>query len=66
RLDLAASELTQLRARVGALSPQATLDRGYAIVQRADGAVARQPAELTAGELVRLRLAGGERGARIE
>ncbi|MGH3545111.1 MAG: hypothetical protein ACRDPW_04220 [Mycobacteriales bacterium] len=48
------------------LSPQATLDRGYAIVQREGGAGARQPAELTVGELVRLRLAGGERGARIQ
>ena len=66
RLDLASSELTQLRARVSSLSPQATLDRGYAIVQREGGAVVRQPAELTGGELVRLRLAGGERGARIE
>ncbi len=66
RLDMAATELTQLRARVGALSPQATLDRGYAIVQQAGGAVVRQPNDVDVGERVRLRLAGGERSARIE
>ena len=30
-------------ARVTALSPKATLDRGYAVVQRADGSVVRTP-----------------------
>ncbi len=41
RLDHADSELSHTRARVRALSPQATLDRGYALVQTEDGTVVR-------------------------
>jgi exodeoxyribonuclease VII large subunit len=42
-LDHAHTELSHTRARVRALSPQATLDRGYALVQTEDGAVVRTP-----------------------
>ena len=59
-LDRALAELAHTRARVVALSPQATLDRGYAVVQRADGAVVRDPDEVPLGERLRLRVAGGE------
>jgi len=57
-VDAAASDLDHVRARVRALSPQATLDRGYAVVQRPDGVVVRDPDEAT-GRL-RIRVAGGE------
>jgi exodeoxyribonuclease VII large subunit len=60
-LDGARSDLRHVRARVRALSPQATLDRGYAVVRRADGAVVRTPADAV-GPL-RVRVAGGEFGA---
>jgi exodeoxyribonuclease VII large subunit len=50
-----------VRARVRALSPQATLERGYAVVRRTDGGVVRAPADAT-GPL-RVRVAGGEFGA---
>jgi exodeoxyribonuclease VII large subunit len=63
RLEAARNEVEHTRARVLALSPQATLDRGYAVVQTADGAVVRDPAEVAIGERLRLRLAGGELGA---
>ncbi|MGB2840745.1 MAG: exodeoxyribonuclease VII large subunit, partial [Actinomycetes bacterium] len=43
RLEHADTELTHTRARVRALSPQATLDRGYALVQADDGSVVRTP-----------------------
>ncbi|MEO8107836.1 MAG: exodeoxyribonuclease VII large subunit [Actinomycetes bacterium] len=43
RLEHAATELKHTRARVRALSPQATLDRGYALVQADDGTVVRTP-----------------------
>jgi exodeoxyribonuclease VII large subunit len=56
-LSSAASDLTHLRARVATLSPQATLDRGYAVVQRGDGTVVRGPEE-AAGRL-RVRVARG-------
>jgi len=61
RLETAGAELEHVRARVRTLSPQATLERGYAVVRRADGAIVRAPAEAT-GPL-RVRVAGGEFGA---
>ena len=63
RIEAAGRELEHTRARVVALSPQATLDRGYAVVQTADGAVVRDPADVALGERLRLRVAGGELGA---
>jgi exodeoxyribonuclease VII large subunit len=54
RLQNATHDLTHTRARVRALSPQATLDRGYALVQTAEGAVVREPPPLHAPLLVRV------------
>jgi exodeoxyribonuclease VII large subunit len=59
RLMRSSEELTHLIARVRTLSPQATLDRGYAVVQRVDGSIVRSPKALTKGEELRLRLAEG-------
>jgi exodeoxyribonuclease VII large subunit len=53
-------------ARLQALSPLATLERGYAMVVRADGSVAASAGALADGEQVTLRLRDGARGARIE
>ena len=58
-------QTAQLAAQLRALSPAATLDRGYAVVQRADGAVVRDPAEVTAGEALRIRVARGEVAATV-
>jgi exodeoxyribonuclease VII large subunit len=58
-LDAAAEDLAHRRARVAALSPAATLERGYAIVQRPDGTVLRRPADLAVGDPLRIRLAEG-------
>ena len=60
RLKLAKEELKQVKARVRALSPQATLDRGYSVVQLANGDIVTDPKSVKAGELLRLRLAKGE------
>ncbi len=57
----AASDLDHVRARVRTLSPQATLDRGYAVVQLADGRVVRDPTD--ASGRLRIRVARGEFGA---
>ena len=65
RLTGAVSDLGHTLARLRALSPAATLERGYAIVQRADGAVLRDPAGVTGGERLRVRLAGGELTATV-
>jgi exodeoxyribonuclease VII large subunit len=59
-LDRADSELTHTHARVVALSPAATLKRGYAVLQRADGHAVRDPAEVTPGEALRARVAEGD------
>jgi exodeoxyribonuclease VII large subunit len=55
----AAGAVAELRARLSALSPQATLARGYAIAQLPSGAVLRSPDEAPEGTMIRLSLAGG-------
>lgn len=62
-LDRAGHDLGHTRARVLALSPKATLDRGYAVVQDAGGAVVRDPAAVSTGDALRIRVAAGELGA---
>ncbi len=52
-------------ARLRALSPAATLDRGYAIVQRADGHVVRAASDVAKGDTLRIRLAQGELSATV-
>ena len=61
----ASDQLVHLQAQVRALSPQQTLDRGYAVVQLSGsgGAVVRQPAEAPAGTALSVRVAGGRFGA---
>jgi exodeoxyribonuclease VII large subunit len=65
RLDAAADELRHMLARLRALSPAATLARGYAIVQRADGQVVHAATEVAPGDPVRVRLAAGELTAAV-
>lgn len=57
--DAAALRLDHLRQTLRALSPQATLDRGYAVVQTASGSVARDAAQLRAGDGLLVTLAHG-------
>jgi exodeoxyribonuclease VII large subunit len=57
-LQAARTDLTHVRAHVRALSPQATLDRGYAVVRRGDGTIVREAAQATG--LLRVRVARGE------
>jgi exodeoxyribonuclease VII large subunit len=66
RLDRADGELAHTLARLRALSPAATLQRGYAIVQRRDGTVVRSPAEVSPADPLRIRLAGGELAATVD
>ncbi|MPQ98603.1 exodeoxyribonuclease VII large subunit [Modestobacter sp. I12A-02628] len=66
RVEGAERDLEHARARVAALSPAATLERGYAVVQRADGALVRDPAEVSAGELLAVRVAGGRLPVRVQ
>jgi exodeoxyribonuclease VII large subunit len=41
------------------------LDRGYSVVQLANGDIARDATKLKAGEVLRLRLAKGETNATV-
>jgi exodeoxyribonuclease VII large subunit len=59
-LERAESDVVRLAAQVRALSPQATLDRGYAVVQVAAGTVVRAPDEVREGDPLRVRVARGE------
>jgi exodeoxyribonuclease VII large subunit len=61
----AADNVSHLRAQVRALSPQSTLERGYAVVQHRDGRVVRDQAEVEVDELLRIRVAQGDFGARV-
>ena len=66
RLDAAENERTHTLARLRALSPAATLERGYAIVQRRDDVVVvRRPDEVAPGDPLRIRLAGGDLAAAV-
>ncbi|WP_341719044.1 exodeoxyribonuclease VII large subunit [Micromonospora sp. FIMYZ51] len=65
RLTAADDDLRHTLARLRALSPAATLDRGYAIVQRTDGHVVRTPTDATPGTPLRLRLAKGDLSATV-
>jgi exodeoxyribonuclease VII large subunit len=65
-LARADDDISHLRARLLALAPSATLRRGYAIVQRPDGAVVRQAAGVTAGERLTLRFADDQLAVRAE
>jgi exodeoxyribonuclease VII large subunit len=61
----ARTDVARLAARVTALSPQATLDRGYAVLQRDDGSAVRDPAEVSAGEDLVARVAAGRIPVRV-
>ncbi|MDQ1104923.1 exodeoxyribonuclease VII large subunit [Nocardioides zeae] len=59
RLDRAGDDVEHRRARAEALSPLATLRRGYAVLQTADGAVVTSLAQTTPGADVTVRVADG-------
>ena len=57
RLNRASDDVTHTRARLLALSPAATLKRGYSIVQAADGSVVREASQVAADEELTVRFA---------
>ncbi len=66
RLAQTTASVGAAEARLAALSPLATLARGYAIVQRErDGALVRAAAEAPAGEALGIRLAAGTLRAEV-
>jgi exodeoxyribonuclease VII large subunit len=59
RLAHAGDDVAHLRDRVRALSPAATLERGYAVVQDPAGHVVRSPDQVGEGTKLQIRVAGG-------
>jgi exodeoxyribonuclease VII large subunit len=66
RADLhrADDQINHLRAQVRALSPLSTLERGYAVVQHADGLVVMDRADVGPNELLTVQVARGDFGVR--
>jgi exodeoxyribonuclease VII large subunit len=64
-LERRRARLDTAHARLIALSPSATLERGYAIVRRGD-AVVRAPSDVAPGDALEVRVAAGSFGARVE
>jgi exodeoxyribonuclease VII large subunit len=60
------SRLEQLSGRLEALSPLGVLDRGYGLVLDANRSVIRDISTVAPGQLVTVRLAGGELSCRVE
>jgi exodeoxyribonuclease VII large subunit len=65
-LHLARERLSPLVRTLNAVSPLATLDRGYAIVSRVGGAIVRSAAEVSPGTPIEVRLAVGKIRAKVE
>ena len=61
----AAGEIGRLGAQVRALSPESTLARGYAVVQRGDGHVVRSAHDVSPGDAVHVRVAEGALDAAV-
>jgi exodeoxyribonuclease VII large subunit len=66
RIDHGRHDLEHLVARLTALSPAATLERGYAVVRTLDGDVVRDVTEVSAGDHLGVRVARGGFTVRVE
>ena len=67
RFDIARSTLEHRRQQLVAFSPESVLARGYSISQDAEtGAVLRSSADTAVKRKVRIRLAAGHLGAKVE
>ncbi|HEX3950014.1 MAG TPA: exodeoxyribonuclease VII large subunit [Steroidobacteraceae bacterium] len=66
RLHLARERLSPLVRTLNAVSPLATLERGYAIVSGSDGIILRDAADAAPGSLIEARLARGKIRAKVE
>jgi exodeoxyribonuclease VII large subunit len=66
RLDRAADDLGHRLARVRALSPLATLRRGYAVVQTPEGHVVSSVQDVAPGTPIEARLADGRLSATVD
>jgi exodeoxyribonuclease VII large subunit len=66
RVGAARANLTAQADALRALSPAATLERGYAVARLADGTVVRDPAQAAAGSALNVTVARGTLATRVE
>ena len=64
-LDIEKKEIKGVIAHLRSLSPQSTMDRGYAVVQSDDGKIVRDATKLKVGSVLRIRAAKGEAKASV-
>jgi exodeoxyribonuclease VII large subunit len=64
-LEIEKKELKGVKDHLRSLSPQSTMDRGYAVVQLEDGAIVRDATKVKAGVRLRIRVAKGETRATV-
>jgi exodeoxyribonuclease VII large subunit len=60
KLDKQSTDLANKRNLLRSLSPQSTLDRGYAVIRDAEGNVITDPKMAKSGTLLKLRVAKGD------
>ena len=60
KLEKQATDLTNKKSLLRSLSPQSTLDRGYAVIRDESGQVITDPAKVTTGQALKLRVAKGD------
>ncbi len=64
-LEIEKKELKGVKAHLRSLSPQSTMDRGYAVVQLDNGTIVRDASKMKAGTSLRIRVAKGETRATV-
>jgi exodeoxyribonuclease VII large subunit len=64
-LEIERKELKGVQAHLRSLSPQSTMDRGYAVVQLEDGSIVREASKVKSGTQLRIRVAKGETTATV-
>jgi exodeoxyribonuclease VII large subunit len=64
-LEIEKKEIKGVIAHLRSLSPQSTMDRGYAVVQSDDGNIVRDATKLKTGAILRIRAAKGEAKASV-
>ncbi|NBX71241.1 MAG: hypothetical protein EBQ98_04970, partial [Actinobacteria bacterium] len=60
RIQLGAAEIRGIQGTLRALSPQGTLDRGYAIMRDANQNVIKAVGQVKPGEVLTIRISDGE------
>lgn len=66
RLDQSGHRLNLLQTQLTAVSPKATLERGYAIVRLKDGRIVRAPADIQVGDALTVQVRDGQFGVTVD